>query len=119
THSIFSFICYAQNPTRVQSTRPIQLPHPTPENSKIEFLSSSLLYGDQRCNQMPHAITVSVAPAMIYYLILAALSWLHRRSPSLCYCGCTTVNTPPYPTHIAQNGGMPGFMAELRALTNY
>ncbi|MED6178466.1 hypothetical protein PIB30_107878, partial [Stylosanthes scabra] len=75
----FSFHGLCPNPTQAQSTRPIQLPHPTPENSKITSLSSSLLYGDRRCNQMSHALTVSVAPTMIYYLILVAPSSLHCR----------------------------------------
>ncbi|MED6127035.1 hypothetical protein PIB30_084246 [Stylosanthes scabra] len=122
---------YAQNPTPAQSTRPIQHPHPTPENSKITSLSSSLLYGDRRCNQMPYVLTVSVAPAMIYYLILVAPSSLHCRGCTAVRRFCAVVDPPPppHPAKIrgrashkvlqAQNGGVPGFMADLRAVKDY
>ncbi|MED6117425.1 hypothetical protein PIB30_109880, partial [Stylosanthes scabra] len=71
---------------------------PTPdlsENSKITSLSSFLLYSDQCYNQMPHALTVFIASAMIYYIILAAPSSLHCRGCTAVRRLCTVVNAPP------------------------
>ncbi|MED6201833.1 hypothetical protein PIB30_099050 [Stylosanthes scabra] len=72
---------------------PNQVPSPHPlENNKIAFLSSSLLCGDRRCNQVPHALTHSIVLALIYCLIFVAppftvsvLPWMHHRK-------CSTVS---------------------------